>query len=136
MVSLNTHNIIDYVIGAVLLASPYFFGFADVAAARDTFLVLGTTLIAYSLLTQYRFSIFKWIPIGMHMALDVAIGVITLFAPWAGGYRDFITPGQTALHVILGLGAIGLVVLTRTTNRRAARGTTVRDDIRPSRRAA
>lgn len=113
MIPLRIHNILDYVIGAVLVLSPYVFGFSDVDAARNVFLVLGFGLIGYSLFTNYRYSIAKVIPLGVHMFMDVSAGVVLMLAPYVFGYSDLITGGQLAFHYVMGLGAIGLVALTR-----------------------
>ena len=113
MVSLRVHNILDYVGGAILLLCPYIFGFSDVTAARNLFLVLGFGLIGYSLLTNYQYSVFKVIPLGVHMALDMLAGVVLILGSYVFGYRGAITGGQTALHYVLGIGVIGLVALTR-----------------------
>jgi len=112
MISLRVHNILDYVIGAMLILCPPVFGFSNVIAARDVFLVLGFGLIGYSLLTQYRYSIAKIIPLGVHMFLDVATGFIVMLSPWLFGYREYITNFQTVLHFVIGLGAWCLVAFT------------------------
>jgi hypothetical protein len=124
MVSLRTHNILDYVGAATLVLAPFVFGFADVAAARNVFLVLGIGLACYSLITNYRYSIAKIIPLGVHMALDVSAGVVMMLAPSIFGYRADITGGQYALHFILGLGVIGLVAMTRRKTDMAPMGMT------------
>lgn len=113
IIPLNVHNVLDYVIGGALALSPSLFGFSAVPAARNLFLVLGLGLIGYSLLTRYRYSIAKIIPIGVHMALDVGAGVVLMLGPWVFGYSNLITGGQTLVHFVFGLGAIGLVALTR-----------------------
>lgn len=133
MISLTTHNVLDYVIGAFLVFAPALFGFSEVDAARNTFLTLGFALIIYSLLTQYRYSIVKWIPVGVHMALDVALGVIVMLAPWAVGYNNALTPGQTTLHFVLGIGAIVLVIATRTRASRDLRARTFDSDTETTR---
>lgn len=120
MLSLKTHNIMDYVIGAVLILSPYIFGFSGVDAARNVFLILGFGLIGYSLLTNYRYSVAKVIPLGVHMAMDVTAGFVVILAPYVLGYSDLLTDGQIALHWIMGFGAMGLVALTRSRTERAA----------------
>jgi hypothetical protein len=112
MIPLRVHNVLDYVIGAVLVLTPYLFGFSDVAAGRNIFLVLGLGLITYSLMTRYYYSVLKIIPVSVHMALDVTSGVLLMLAPSLFGYRGLLTGGQYALHFILGLGAIGLVAFT------------------------
>jgi len=125
MISLNVHNVLDYIIGAVLVLCPYMFGFSDINAARDTFLVLGFGLIGYSLLTDYRYSIAKIIPVGVHMFMDVSAGLILMIAPWAFGYNSLITTGQTVLHFALGLSAWALVGFT---NRNPSRGVLIEEE--------
>ena len=112
--SLRTHNVLDYVLGVALILSPPVFGFSDVPAARSTCLNLGFSIIAYSLFTRYRWSIFKLIPIGVHMALDIILGASLILAPWVLGYRPLITGGQLLVHFVLGLGAILMVGVTRS----------------------
>ena len=120
MIPLKVHNVLDYVAAAILVLSPYLFGFSDVTAARNVFLILGFGLAGYSLLTRYRYSIAKIIPLGVHMMLDSLAGIVVILAPYVFGYRDQITGGVTALHYVLGLGVLGLVALTdRKTERRA-----------------
>lgn len=113
MISLRVHNILDYVVGALLIICPWLFGFAEVAAARHLFVWLGIALISYSLLTNYYYAVTHIIPLGVHMTLDALVGIVLIMGPALFGYRDFITTGQHALHVILGVGALGLVALTR-----------------------
>ena len=114
MISLTAHNVLDYIIGAVLVLCPYVFGFSDLDAARNVFLVLGFGLIGYSLFTNYRYSIAKIIPLPVHMAMDCLAGVVLMVAPYVFGYRALITGGQTFLHFALGLGALLLVAVTKT----------------------
>ena len=71
-------------------------------------------LIAYSLLTSYDYAIWRVIPVGTHMTLDVLNGVFVMLAPWVFGYRDLLTAGQEVLHYVLALAVFGLVAITRT----------------------
>jgi hypothetical protein len=114
MISLRTHSIFDYIIGAVLVVCPSVFGFSDLYPARNIFLVLGFGLVIYSLLTDYQLSIFKLIPLPVHMTLDVLAGIALILAPSVFNYRFQLTGGQYALHWIMGLGAMTLVAVTRT----------------------
>jgi hypothetical protein len=119
IISLNTHNIVDYVLGVVLVFSPYVFGFSDLYAAKNVFLVLGFGLLGYSLITQYKYSVLKILPLGPHMALDVVLGIVLMLAPSVFSYAPLLTGFQYAWHFICGIGAIGLVALTRPKTNRA-----------------
>lgn len=120
MVSVRTHNIVDYIAAAVLVLAPFLFGFGDVIEARNVFILSGVLLAGYSLITRYPISVAKIVPLGVHMTLDVLIGLFVMIAPSIFGYRMFLTDGQYALHFVLGIGVIGLVAVTR---RRSESGT-------------
>lgn len=113
MIPLKVHNVADYVVGAVLMIAPWLFGFADVGAARTLFLFGGISLISYSLITNYYYSVARLIPLGVHMTMDALMGILVILAPALFGYRDSLTQGQYAAHIVLGIGAVGLVALTR-----------------------
>lgn len=137
MLSLRTHNVLDYVIGAVLVLCPFVFGFSDIAAARNIFLVLGFGLIGYSLLTKYYFSIAKVIPVKVHMFMDCAAGILLMLSPGLFGYGNLLTGGQVAIHYIMGVGALALVALTRDrTGRMVGRTTTTVESTTNIRRVA
>lgn len=113
MFSLKTHNILDYVAGALLIIAPFLFGFADLDTARNVFILAGFFLILYSLFTNYQYAVVRVIPLGVHMTLDVLSGVVLMIAPWVLNYRTFLTPGQEYLHYVLGIGVFALVGFTR-----------------------
>lgn len=112
IIPLNVHNVIDYVVGAVLLITPAFFGFSEVTLAANVFYTAGLGLILYSLLTQYKYSIAKLIPVRVHMVLDALVGLTVMFAPWLLNYRGALTDGQTTVHLVLGAGAVALAIFT------------------------
>jgi hypothetical protein len=114
MLSLKTHNILDYVIAVILIAIPFAFDFTDIVAARRTFLVLGGGLAAYSLITNYYYCLTRILPVGIHMILDASAGLLLLAAPFVFHYRDNLTDAQFSIHVIMGLGALALVAFTKT----------------------
>ena len=113
MISLRTHSILDYGVAALLVVSPWIFGFATVDAARSVFVTAGLSLLTYSLITDYRYSVAKIVPVGVHMFMDVVLGILVMIAPAVFSYRDLITGGQYGLHFVMELGAIGLVAFTR-----------------------
>lgn len=129
-VPLDTHNILDYVAGAALIFSPYVFGFSAVNMARNIFLLLGFGLIAYSLCTDYRYSVFKLIPVKTHMILDVIAGAILILSPMVMGYSSLLTGFQNALHYIFGIGVIVLVALTKPKATRAITATVEEEEPR------
>jgi hypothetical protein len=114
MISLRTHNILDYVVGVFLVVCPFLFGFSNIAPAVNLFMIGGITLIVYSLLTNYYYSLARVIPLGVHMMLDAMLGIFLILAPALFGYRELLTDGQYALHIVIGIGTVGMVALTHT----------------------
>lgn len=113
MISLKAHNILDYVIGALLIVSPWIFGFNEIGTARNVYLLLGVGLIVYSSITNYYYSLAKVLPLGVHMTFDALAGIVLILSPALFGYRELLTDGQYAAHIVFGIGAVGLVALTR-----------------------
>lgn len=112
MISLKTHNVLDYVFGVVLALCPYLFNFTTLDVARNLFQTVGIGLLVYSLMTNYRYSIIKLISVRAHLALDVVAGALLMIAPWLFGYRLSLSGFQTSVHVIAGLAVLGLVAFT------------------------
>lgn len=79
-----------------MIFSPLLFGFADIEVARNIFL----------------FGI-RAIPLGIHMTLDVILGVFLIAAPWLFGYRGQIAPMQEYWHYVMGIGLFFAVGLAR-----------------------
>ena len=114
MVTLKAHNILDYIIAIALVASPFIFDFSNVDQARNLFLTLGIGLALYSAITNYYYSLARLIPLGVHMVFDAAAGAILIAGPTLFGYRDQLSDFQVGVHIVMGLGAVGLVAITRT----------------------
>lgn len=121
MISLKVHNIIDYVGALFLILAPFLFGFVDVDGARNAFMISGLVLLLYSLFTSYQYSLVGVIPLGLHMTLDVLVGVFLVTSPWIFNYRGQMSPAQEILHYVMGIGLFLAVGLARAKNESAKR---------------
>jgi hypothetical protein len=116
----RVHGMLDYGTGLLLLISPYLFGFSDVGGAAQYIpMILGAGIIAASLITDYELSIARIIPMPMHLAGDIAGGVLLAASPWLFGFADRVY----APHLIIGLMEIAAGLMTRTTPDRAGYAT-------------
>ena len=104
------HGMLDYLMGLVLIAAPWLFGFADGDARQWVPVILGAGVILYSLLTDYELGIARVIPMPAHLGLDVLGGAFLALSPWLFGFADDIWWP----HVVFGLLEIGAGLMTRT----------------------
>lgn len=111
MIPTRTHAVLDYLTGALLIVAPYLFGFADGTIAQWLPMLLGTVTIVMSLITRYELSLSKIIPLNVHLAIDIASGVLLATSPWLLGFADRIWWP----HLLVGLTEIIVPTLTRRT---------------------
>ena len=93
------HGMLDYLMGLLLIASPWIFGFDEGGAKQWLPVILGAGAIAYSLLTDYELGVVRLLPMPVHLALDLGSGLLLAVSPWLFGFNDDVW----APHLILGL---------------------------------
>ena len=81
-ISSRLHGYLDYIVGLLLIAAPFVLGFADDGPAQWVPVILGTSVIVYSLFTAYELGVIRVIPFGLHLGLDVVGGVFLALSPW------------------------------------------------------
>lgn len=102
----KVHGILDYLVGAALIAAPWLFGFSDVGGAAVVIpIVLGVGLIVYSLFTKYEWGPFGLIPMPVHLAFDIVASVFLALSPWIFGFAG------EALNVWLPHVVVGVTVI-------------------------
>jgi hypothetical protein len=111
----NLHSVMDYAGAAALIWAGVR---ADSAAAITTGVALGVADAATSVMTDYRLSVAKIIPIEVHEALDYVVGLGALLAPlWFGKRKGDRKAATTHLLV-----AASLLVGSLLTDYRAQEG--------------
>jgi len=108
MVSTKAHGMIDYVLGVVLILSPFILGFATGGAAMWVPMIIGIAIIIYSLLTAYEYGATSVITMKTHLGLDVASGLVLALSPWIFGFASLVF----LPHLLL--GALQLVAAAVT----------------------
>ncbi|HEV7251866.1 MAG TPA: hypothetical protein VGN97_02025 [Mesorhizobium sp.] len=115
MISTFLHGVIDYLVGAALVAAPFLFGFADGGAAQWATTAMGVVAFIYSLLTDYELGALRLLPMRVHLGIDLAFAPLLMALPWLFGFAD-----QVWLpHLILGAGGVVVTALTWAGLRRA-----------------
>jgi hypothetical protein len=101
-IPMDVHAAMDYA-GGLQVASGCFAAGDD--AARWASIGLGAAVIGVSLMTDYRLSVAKVLPIRMHEALDYVWGAACIAAPFVLGYWKK-SPVAAMAHVVAGTTTI------------------------------
>jgi hypothetical protein len=117
----------DYLMGVLLIASPWIFNFDRGGAETWVPVILGASTIVYSLLTNYEYGAVRTFSMKTHLGLDLFSGIFLALSPWIFGFSEFVY----LPHLILGVAEIGAVLMTETT----PRSVTDRDTMRTHRHA-
>lgn len=110
-ISTKVHGILDYLSGALLIALPWLFDFADHDTARWVAIGVGLAVLGLSLFTDYEAGLVRQIPMSVHLTTDLLAGVLLAASPWLFGFADRVY----LPHLILGLMEIGASLLTQRT---------------------
>jgi SPW repeat len=113
MIPTPVHAATDYLIGVVLIAAPWIFGFSDESTAATWISVIaGVLVIGQSLVTNYEGGVLgHMIPMRMHLVNDAVLGIFLIVAPWLFGFAD---EGTNAWLPFVAIGAVELVAAATT----------------------
>lgn len=103
------HGILDYLMGAVLIAAPWILGFNRGGAETWVPVILGAGVIMYSLFTDYELGAVRKLSMSAHLMMDLIGGIILAVSPWLFGFSDFVY----LPHLILGIAEIGAAIFTQ-----------------------
>jgi hypothetical protein len=99
---------LDYGVGALLIASPWIFGFAEMGAETWIPVIIGIMTLIMSIFTNYELGLIKMIPLPVHLLIDIVAGILLAASPWLLGFADHIFWP----HLIFGMLEIGAALLT------------------------
>jgi len=108
LIDTRTHGYLDYIVGIFLMIAPFIFHLDHTSPEGLVFYVLGVTAILYSLFTNYELSLFRVIPMKIHLFLDVLSGIFLAASPWLLGFSDRVY----LPHLVLGILEISAGFLT------------------------
>lgn len=103
------HGYLDFLVGALLIAAPWLFGFNMGSAETWIPVILGAGAIIYSLLTDYEMGASPQISMRTHLMLDLISGMFLAASPWLFGFADVVWQP----HLILGILEIGAALMTK-----------------------
>lgn len=103
--STRVHGMLDYLMGALLIGSPWLLGFARGGAETWTPVVLGAGMVVYSLLTDYELGVVKRIQMPVHLWMDAISGILLAVSPWVLAFDEHVWIPHLALGVVEVLAA-------------------------------
>lgn len=110
-ISTRTHGILDYLMGLILIISPWIFNFADGGPAQWIPMILGFSAFVYSIITDYELGLLKILSMKIHLSIDLMSGIFLAASPWIFSFADEVF----LPHLILGLTEIAASLMTRET---------------------
>jgi hypothetical protein len=87
-IPLNAHAALEPFIAVLFIGAPWLFGFSDVTAATTISIIVGATMLVAGMLTRWRYSIAKLIPLRTHFMTDVALAMLLILSPFIFGFSD------------------------------------------------
>jgi hypothetical protein len=82
------HGMLDYVVGLILIVSPWLFGFSDVTTATWIIVAAGIAALIQTIFTDFEVGIIRKIPMQSHLMVDFGLGVILALSPWMFNFAD------------------------------------------------
>ena len=110
IISSKAHGVLNYLVGFILIISPWLFGFAAEGAETAISVILGIGAILYSIVTNYELGFFKIIPFKVHLIINTLSGILLASSPWLFGFADNIH----LPHLVFGVLEILVVILSKT----------------------
>lgn len=104
------HGTLDYLIGALLILSPWLIGFAGDHISTWILVAAGAAVILYSLLTDYELGFIPEMSTRTHLILDGVVGTLLAISPWLFNFDELIYMP----HLIFGLALMVVSVSTQT----------------------
>jgi hypothetical protein len=99
MISTRIHGILDYLLGALLVFSPWVLGYLSTGVETWVPVTVGAVVVFYSLFTHYELGVIRLLSLQTHAALDGIAGGFLALSPWLLNF-SFVVWGP---HLVIGL---------------------------------
>ena len=86
------HGLLDYAAAVALMVVPYVVGIPDISPlALGLSLTTGSTLATYSLMTDYRYGLYRILSYRAHIILDLLLAMVLVLIPPVFGFSGLLT---------------------------------------------
>lgn len=104
------HGVIEYVAGVLFIAAPFLLGF-DESSAQVLSIVLGIAILILAASSEGPTGMVSQIPVTLHVALDYALVIVLVAAPFLFGFSG--EAASTAFFLVLGVAHLMVTIGTR-----------------------
>lgn len=80
-ISTKVHGVLDYLYVLILFFIPTIFHFSTNGMPTVTMGIISSTILVYSAFTKYELGISKYLPMRIHLLLDIVIGIFSPLRP-------------------------------------------------------
>jgi len=109
-ISTKAHGAFDYIIGTLLLFAPWIFDFANYETAQSIPVVVGISVIVYSIFTGYEFGSVAIFAMRSHLTFDFIGGLYLAASPWLYDFADYVY----IPHLVFGIIMMGTSLCSDT----------------------
>ena len=98
---LNMHAALEPFAALLIIASPWIFGFSNASDAKTLAIIIGVAMLLAGMMTRWRMSLVKLIPLRTHFMMDLLIGALLIASPFIFGFSD--DGGAARFFIIAGV---------------------------------
>jgi hypothetical protein len=109
LLSTRAHGIMDYLVGALLIAAPFVLDFDRGGAETWVPMVVGAVIILQALMTNFEVGMFRVMPMRMHLTMDYLIGIFLAASPWIFNFDEYVYMP----HLVVGIMIVLEAMMTR-----------------------
>ncbi|QHL87057.1 hypothetical protein GU926_06240 [Nibribacter ruber] len=109
LLSTRTHGIMDYLVGALLIAAPFILDFDRGGAETWVPMIVGAVIILQALMTNFEVGMFRVMSMNMHLNMDYLIGIFLAASPWIFNFDEYVY----LPHLIVGIMIVLEAMMTR-----------------------
>lgn len=109
-VAKTIHAWLDYPVALALIALPFLFGLgASHPLALTISPVVGVAAFLLTVFTDYHLGLVRVLPYRLHLAVDLAVGVLFLILPFALGFSGL----DAAYYWLNGAAVVAVIALSK-----------------------
>lgn len=113
----KTHSYIDYILGALLLASPWLLNLKSGSMESKIIFTIGLSLIFANLITHNKLGVVNVFCVRTHLKIDFFLGLFLGFSPWLYGFHSAVSVPFVFLGILIILNTLFIKIPSKKPKR-------------------